>query len=143
MSKKKSNKSFLDIIQEQRVESKKRTKFRGTFLEYLELIKKNPDIAKLAHKRLCDAIESHGVEVMPDDNVRKNKIFDGDNVKTYSYFKDEFFGMERVIAKVMRFLNSAALKGEESRQVLLLMGPVGAGKSALTEHIKSSLEGLT
>ena len=41
MSKKKSNKSFLDIIQEQRVESKKRTKFRGTFLEYLELIKKN------------------------------------------------------------------------------------------------------
>ena len=54
MSKKKSNKSFLDIIQEQRVESKKRTKFRGTFLEYLELIKKNPDIAKLAHKRLCE-----------------------------------------------------------------------------------------
>ena len=56
-------------------------------------------------------------------------------------FKEEFFGMENVISKIMRFLKSASLKGEESRQVLLLMGPVGAGKSALTEHIKSSLEG--
>jgi serine protein kinase len=48
--------------------------------------------------------------------------------------------MERSIAKVMRFLRSASLKGEESRQVLLLLGPVGAGKSALMEHIKSALE---
>ncbi len=143
MSKKKTDKSFLDIIQAQRVESKKRKKFQGTFLDYLELIKQNPDIAKLAHKRLCDAIELHGVEVISDDDSRKNKIFDGDSIKMYDYFKEEFFGMERVIAKIMRFLNSASLKGEESRQVLLLMGPVGAGKSALTEHIKSSLEGLT
>jgi serine protein kinase len=40
----------------------------------------------------------------------------------------------------MRFLRSASLKGEESRQVLLLLGPVGAGKSALLEHIKGALE---
>ena len=51
--------------------------------------------------------------------------------------------MERVIEKVMSFLHSAAHNSEESRQVLLLMGPVGAGKSALVEHIKSSLEGLS
>ena len=48
--------------------------------------------------------------------------------------------MERPLEKVMRFLRSAAMKGEESRQVLLLLGPVGAGKSALVEHIKSALE---
>jgi serine protein kinase len=41
----------------------------------------------------------------------------------------------------MRFLKGAAMRGEESRQVLLLMGPVGAGKSALTEHIKMALDG--
>ena len=40
----------------------------------------------------------------------------------------------------MRFFHSAAMKGEESRQVLLLLGPVGAGKSALVEHIKGALE---
>ena len=41
----------------------------------------------------------------------------------------------------MRYLHSASMKGEESRQVLLLLGPVGAGKSALVEHIKRALEG--
>jgi serine protein kinase len=58
----------------------------------------------------------------------------------YDYFSKEFFGMESVINKLMRFMHSAALKGEESRQVLLLMGPVGAGKSALIEHVKKALE---
>ena len=137
--KKKTN--FLELIETQRSVSK-REKFKGTFLEYLELVQENPDIAKLAHKRLCDAIEDAGVSVMPDDDPRKHKLFDGNNVKLYDYFQDEFFGMEKVISKVMNFLKSAALKGEESRQVLLLMGPVGAGKSALTEHIKGALEGL-
>jgi len=137
--KKKTN--FLELIETQRSVSK-REKFKGTFLEYLELVQENPDIAKLAHKRLCDAIEGEGVSVMPDDDPRKHKLFDGNNVKLYDYFQDEFFGMEKVISRVMNFLKSAALKGEESRQVLLLMGPVGAGKSALTEHIKGALEGL-
>ena len=137
---KKNKTNFLELIEGQR-QSSKREKFKGTFLEYLELVQENPDIAKLAHKRLCDAIESHGISAMSDDDSRKHKLFDGNNIKLFEYFEDEFFGMEKVIAKVMRFLKSASLKGEESRQVLLLMGPVGAGKSALTEHIKRALEG--
>lgn len=136
--KKKTN--FLELIHEQRSTTKKE-KFDGTFIEYLELVQENPDVAKLAHKRLCDAIEGHGVAEMQDDEPRKHKLFGGDNVKLYDYFEGEFFGMEKVISKVMRYLKSASLKGEESRQVLLLMGPVGAGKSALTEHIKSALDG--
>lgn len=133
---------FLDIIEKQREERSSRAKkFKGNFVQYLSLVEKNPDICKHAHKRLCDAIKSRGVDIMDNSDPRKHNIFDGDNIKIYSYFQEEFFGMERVIAKVMRFLNSAAQKGEESRQVLLLMGPVGAGKSALTEHIKAALEG--
>ena len=133
------NKDFLKIIQKQRA-NKKEKSFKGTFLDYLAEVSEDPSVIKLAHQRLCNAIESHNVNVMADDDSRKNKIFDGDNIKIYEYFKDEFFGMERVIYKIMRFLNSASLKGEESRQVLLLMGPVGAGKSALTEHIKRALQ---
>ena len=138
MARKKTD--FLKVIEEQR-SKKKKEKFEGTFLEYLELVRENPSIAKLAHKRLCDVIEGHGVSVMKDSDPRKGKLFNGENIKIYDYFKDEFFGTEKVIAKVMRFLKSASLRGEESRQVLLFMGPVGAGKSALTEHIKSALEG--
>ena len=133
---------FLKIIEEQRKE-KKEEKFSGTFLEYLEVVKNNPDIVKTAHKRLYDCIVDHGVEVMNDSDPRKLKIFEGENVKVYDYFKSQFFGMENVISKLMRFLASASKRGEESRQVLLLMGPVGAGKSDLTEHIKRSLEGST
>ena len=136
--KKKTN--FLELIEKQR-QTSKREKFEGTFLDYLELIQADPDIAKLAHKRLCDAIESYGITEMGDEDPRKYKLFESSTVKLFDYFEGEFFGMEKVISKVMRFLKSASLKGEESRQVLLLMGPVGAGKSALTEHIKRSLEG--
>ena len=132
--------SFLEIIEKQRSE-KKSTKFRGTFLEYLELVHQNPDITKSSHKRLCDVLTAHGIEYMDESDPRCRKLFSGDKVKIYSYFSEEFFGMERVISKIMRYMNSAAKRGEESRQVLLLMGPVGAGKSALTEHIKCALEG--
>ena len=136
-----SRKKFLDIIEKQR-KQKKPEKFEGTFLEYLELINKNPDIAKHSHARLYKALTSHGVRQL-EDSDRKRKLFYNDAVRVYDYFDSEFFGMESVISKIMNFLRSASLRGEESRQVLLLMGPVGAGKSAITEHIKSSLDGLT
>ena len=83
---------------------------------------------------------SYGLELLDETNPRCNKLFDGDSVKIYNYFEKQFFGMERPLEKVMRFLRSASMKGEESRQVLLLLGPVGAGKSALIEHIKVALE---
>jgi serine protein kinase len=122
-------------------ERKKDEKFEGTFLDYLAKLEEDPSIAKPAHKRLYDAITKHGYSVMDSEDPRKKAIFNDDNIKVYDYFKDKFFGTERVLEKLMNFLHSAALRGEESRQVLLLMGPVGAGKSALTEHIKAALDG--
>ena len=130
---------LLKSIKTQRDQSKSKKKFEGSFLDYLEYVQSNPDVVVPSHKRLFNALVEHGVNKMPDSDPRKRKIFDGNNVRIYDYFKDEFFGNERVIEKVMRYLKSASHKGEESRQVLLLMGPVGAGKSALTEHIKKSL----
>ena len=135
-----SKKDFLKIIQEQRKKSKKQ-KFKGSFIDFLDYVKKNPSAADSSHKKLYDSIVEHGVEVMGDEDSRKHKIFEGENIKVFDYFKNEFFGAEKVVSKIMNFLKSAASKGEESRQVLLLMGPVGAGKSAITEHIKSALEG--
>ncbi len=135
-----SKKDFLSIIKKQR-SKKKDKKFEGTLLEYFELVREKPEVVKLAHRRLYDAINEKGCKVVDIDDDGYRGIFNGDKIRVYDYFKEEFFGMELVINKVMRYLKSAALKGEESRQVLLLMGPVGAGKSALTEHIKKALEG--
>lgn len=140
-SKKVNSQDLLDLITKQR-DSKKKEKFQGKFIDYLDLVLKDPSIVKTSHKRLYDALVDPGVHPMTDEDPRKANIFDGENIKVYKYFQSEFFGMEKVISKIVRFFKSASLKGEESRQVILLMGPVGAGKSALTEHIKSALEGV-
>jgi serine protein kinase len=138
MAQRKSDK-FLKLIGKHQ-ERAKEPKFHGTLAEYLKIIEKNSDIVKLSHKRLYDAIMDHGLTRMQKSDDRCNKLFGSEELRTYDYFQDKFFGMERSLAKIMRFLRSASLKGEESRQVLLLLGPVGAGKSALMEHIKGALE---
>ena len=133
---------FLQHIKKHR-ENKKSDTFTGVLEDYLKLIEKDKSIPALAHKRLYEQIISHGITTLDETNHRCIKIFDGEEVKIYSYFSDHFFGVERSLEKVMRFLHSASMKGEESRQVLLLLGPVGAGKSALVEHIKGALERCT
>jgi serine protein kinase len=130
---------FLQSI-EKHQESTKSEKFKGFLIDYLTLLEANEHIASLAHKRLNNQIMSYGMTTLDESNERCNKLFNGESVKIYEYFNNHFFGMERPLEKVMRFLHSAAMKGEESRQVLLLLGPVGAGKSALVEHIKRALE---
>jgi len=133
------NKDFLSIIEKQR-KTKADKRFSGSFLDYLGLVKDNPEIVQLAHRRLYDAVVSYGVDRMDPSDPRCRTLFEGNKIPVYSYYSSHFFGMENAIAKIMRFLKSASLKGEESRQVLLLMGPVGAGKSALMERTKQALE---
>jgi len=139
MKKSKTNK-FLEIADNHKKTSQKE-KFSGVFSDYLELIEKDNSIAMLAHKRLYNTIASEGITRLDENDPRCNNLFNGEQLRTYDYFQSRFFGMERSLAKIMRYLHSAALRGEESRQVLLLLGPVGAGKSALVEHIKRALEG--
>ena len=130
---------FLKLVGKHQ-ERKKADKFKGNLKDYLVVLEEQGDVTKLAHKRLFDAISAHGMTKMKKSDDRCNKLFGGEELRTYDYFQSKFFGMERSLAKIMRFLRSASLKGEESRQVLLLLGPVGAGKSALMERIKTALE---
>jgi len=115
-------------------------KFEGFLPDYLDILEGDPKIAVLAHRRLYDALVNRGMTRMSESDIRCSNVFNGEELKTYDYFQSSFFGMELSLKKIMRFLHSASMKGEESRQVLLLLGPVGAGKSALVEHIKRALE---
>ena len=135
---KKTNKFLSSVTKHQKGGPK--NKFKGFLKDYLEILELNSDISSLSHKRLYDTISAYGITRMIESDPRCRKLFNADTIKTYDYFQNSFFGMERALNKVMRFLHSAAMKGEESRQVLLLLGPVGAGKSALVEHIKRALE---
>lgn len=131
---------FKELIEKDRKERTKK-EWKGTVLEYLEIVKQNPDVAKLAHKRMYDIIMSKGVEVINvDENPRLKRLHKTETIKRYNFFKDEFFGMDNTINQIVRYFHSASLKGEESRQVLYLVGPVGSGKSSLVEKLKKGLE---
>jgi serine protein kinase len=110
-------------------------------LEYLEKVRENPGAVKLAHKRLYDMIADKGtVEVDLEQDPRLKRIFKGEKLKVFNFFTDEFFGMEKTLNQIVRYFHSASLRGEESRQVLYLVGPVGSGKSSLVERLKKGLE---
>lgn len=133
--------NFQKMIQEDRSFREMRT-WKGKFLDYLELVKEDPGIVKLSHARLYDAILRAGVhEIRESDDALGKRIYKDESLKIYRFFEDEFFGIEKVIAKIVRYFHSASLKGEESRQVLYLMGPVGSGKSSLVEKLQQGLEG--
>jgi serine protein kinase len=133
---------FQKLIQEDR-QTRKKTSWKGTMLEYLEKVRENPGAVKLAHKRLYDMIADKGtVEVDLEQDPRLKRIFKGEKLKVFNFFADEFFGMEKTLNQIVRYFHSASLRGEESRQVLYLVGPVGSGKSSLVERLKKGLEEL-
>jgi serine protein kinase len=133
---------FQKIIREDR-ETRTKSMWKGTALEYLEIARGNPDIAKLSHKRLYDMIVSAGItEENVDENPRLKRIYKGEKLKTFKFFAEKFYGMEKTLNQIVRYFHSASLKGEESRQVLYLVGPVGSGKSSLVETLKQGLEKL-
>ena len=117
------------------------TKTILSFSDYLDIIKKNPEINQLAHKRMLQVIQTPGFKLLDTDtNIRLKRIFGNKKVKSYHFFNQEFFGIEKSLQKLVRYFHSASLKGEESRQVLFLVGPVGAGKSSIIEKLKKGLE---
>ncbi|HYL58807.1 MAG TPA: hypothetical protein VEU51_08040 [Candidatus Acidoferrales bacterium] len=132
--------TFERVIKEDRA-ARESKQWRGTLLEYLELVKADPVMTKLAHARIYDLIFSSGAHALSDtDDSRTKRLFKDEPIKVFSFFSEEFFGIERTIAQIVRYFHSASLKGEESRQVLYLMGPVGSGKSSLVERIQRGLE---
>jgi serine protein kinase len=133
---------FASIIEQDRSERQK-LEWQGTFLQYLELVKQRPQLADLSHRRMYDMMASPGVtELDLEADPRAKRVFGDETVKIYNFFADEFFGMERTLEKIVRYFHSAAMGGEEARQVLYLMGPVGSGKSSLVERLKRGLEDL-
>ena len=79
-------------------------------------------------------------DIQESDDPRTRRLYKDEPIKVYNFFSDEFFGIEKTIAQLVRYFHSASLKGEESRQVLYLMGPVGLGKSSLVERLQRGLE---
>jgi serine protein kinase len=133
---------FEKLIKDDRANRESKA-WRGTLIDYLEKVKEDPGMTRLAHSRIYDMIVSHGMsDITESDDPRSKRLYKDESLKVYDFFKDEFFGIERTVSQIARYFHSASLKGEESRQVLYLMGPVGSGKSSLVEKLQRGLEGV-
>jgi serine protein kinase len=134
------NKEFQALIQKDRDRHQSQS-WRGNLLGYLDKVKEDPGIAKLSHARLHNVLIKAGVrDINVDDDPHAKRIYKDESIKVYDFFADEFFGIEKTISQIVRYFHAASLKGEESRQVLYLMGPVGSGKSSLVEKLHRGLE---
>lgn len=134
------NEDFASLIKSDR-ESHRSQFFEGSFLEYLNLVKNQPDIVMLAHERLYRLINQPGVQIIKcDDDPRLKRIYGNESIRKYRFFDGDFYGIDSTIMEIVRYFHSAAMRGEESRQVLYLVGPVGSGKSSIMESLKKVLE---
>src|ERR1700693_3418818 len=126
------NKMNLSDLLETHRRDRERLAWEGTFRDYFELVTQNPNISKLSHARSCDMILAAGVD----------KINEGsrDEIVKYNFFSEELFGTERPISKIVEYFKSAGQRLEVRKRILLLMGPVGGGKSTIVYLIKRGLE---
>lgn len=131
---------FAALIKQDR-EDHRQQPFSGTLLDYLDILKKDPKLAMLAHQRMYELLTLPGVEtIKTEEHPRLKRIYGNDTIKRYSFFKNNFFGIDKSLMKIVRYFHSASMRGEESRQLLYLVGPVGAGKSSIMEALKQALE---
>ena len=109
-----------------------------TLEEYLEGCRDDKSMYAGAAERMLMAIgEPVVVDTRKDD--RLSRIFSNRKIKTYPAFSD-FYGMEETIEQVVSFFKHAAQGLEESKQILYLLGPVGGGKSSLSERLKELMQ---
>jgi serine protein kinase len=109
--------------------------WEGSFRDYFELVSANPRIAQLSHARVCDMILSQGLERINEGSR--------DEIARFNFFSQELFGIEEPIAKLVEYFKSAAQRLEVRKRILLLMGPVGGGKSTIVTLLKRGMEQWT
>jgi serine protein kinase len=104
-------------------------RWEGTFVDYLQIVKKQPSVAQTAHSRIYNMIASHGITT--DENGRKK----------YHFFSNEIFGLDAALERLVEeYFHSAARRLDVRKRILLLMGPVSGGKSTIVTMLKKGLE---
>ena len=104
-----------------------KTHWNGSFAEYLDIVRANPNVTRTAYQRLYDMILSFGsieVEANKEKHARY-KFFDD----PIGGGEDAVFGLDKTLLSLVNVLKSAAHGYGTERRVLLLHGPVGSSKS--------------
>ncbi len=120
----------MDIVKrlEEYRERERSLNWEGTFSQYFEIATQRPSVAQLSHERIYNMIVASGSET--------NKIGE----QRFNFFSDEIFGIEKPLQQIVEYFHSAAQRLEVRKRILLLMGPVGGGKSTIVSLLKRGLE---
>lgn len=116
----------------------KNMNWTGSLEEYLDIVAKNPQVARSAYQRIYDMVLSYGSDEYIDSKKKivHHNFFDD----PLNNGKDAVYGLDIPLMKLVNMFKSAAhLYGTEKR-VLLLHGPVGSSKSTIVRLLKQGLE---
>ena len=112
--------------------------WEGSFEDFLDIVRENPDVTRNSYQRLYDMILSHGTEEIYEnkEKVIRYKFFTQFAVR----FDDAIYGLDRTLMQLANTFKSAAYGYGTERRVLLLHGPVGSSKSTIARLLKRGLE---
>jgi serine protein kinase len=112
--------------------------WEGSFEDYLQLVRKRPEVTRNAFQRAYDMIVSYGTEEYIDN---KKKLV------RFNFFRDEIdggkdgiFGLDIPLMRLVHVLKAASEGYGPERRVILLHGPVGSSKSTIARLLKKGLE---
>src|SRR5262249_11154446 len=103
--------------------------WEGTFWDYLDIVARNPRVARSAFQRLYEMVLNFGTEHythLKQDMIRYKFFSD-----PMGNGEDAIYGLEKSLMQLVDFFKSAAHGYGTDRRVLLLHGPVGSSKSTI------------
>jgi len=120
----------MDLVKrlEEYRDREREIQWEGTFAQYFEIATKKQEVTRLAHERIYHMIMDAGVGTSRTGEP------------LFNFFSDEIFGIEKPLQQIVEYFHSAAQRLEVRKRILLLMGPVGGGKSTIVYLIKRGLE---
>ncbi len=135
-----SGREIISLVAErQDLEQFRRKNWLGTFEEYLDLVKRQPVVARNAFERVYDMIMSYGsysYEESRGESRTHYRFFDDPD----EHGRDGVFGLDRSLDSFVNALKSAAKGYGIEKRVLLLHGPVGSSKSTIARMLKKGLQ---
>jgi len=112
--------------------------WEGSFEDYLQVIRQNPQVTRNAFQRAYDMIIRYGIEEYTDN---KKKLI------RYNFFKDEqnggadaVYGLDIPLMRLVHVFKAASEGYGPEKRVILLHGPVGSSKSTIARLLKKGIE---
>src|ERR671934_572205 len=134
-----TGKAILNALrQELNLSDYRKKHWEGTFEEYLDIVRRHPEVTRSAYQRLYDMILAHGTEVVYEhkEKITRYKFF----TEFAAQHGDAIYGLDRPLMHLVNCFKSAAKGYGTERRVLLLHGPVGSSKSTIARLLKKGLE---